>query len=63
MRWIIPSFDILVETIQFYWEVTDHFNNWEVYYSDQASDSASSISNMSNKENQKKTDNNDKSWH
>ncbi|CAB5199482.1 unnamed protein product [Rhizophagus irregularis] len=58
---VILAFDTLVETIQFYWKVTDHFNNWEAYYSDQASNSASSISNMSGKENQKKTDNNDES--
>ncbi|CAB5195642.1 unnamed protein product [Rhizophagus irregularis] len=35
---VIPAFDTLVEMIQFYWEVTDHFNNWEAYYSEQSSD-------------------------
>ena len=58
---VIPSFDTLIEIIQFYWEVTDRFNNWEAYYSDQSSDSASSTSNMSNKDNQKKTDKNNES--
>ncbi|RGB29190.1 hypothetical protein C1646_766903 [Rhizophagus diaphanus] len=37
---IIPSFDTLIEIIQFYWEVTDRFNNWEAYYSDQSSNTA-----------------------
>ncbi|CAB4431500.1 unnamed protein product [Rhizophagus irregularis] len=56
---IIPAFDTLVETIQFYWEVTDRFNNWEAYYSDQSSDTASNTSKMSG--NQKKEDKNNES--
>ncbi|EXX66490.1 hypothetical protein RirG_123300 [Rhizophagus irregularis DAOM 197198w] len=45
--------------IQFYWEVTDRFNNWEAYYSEQLSDTASNTSKMSG--NQNKTDKNDES--
>ncbi|CAB4413394.1 unnamed protein product [Rhizophagus irregularis] len=56
---IIPAFDTLVETIQFYWEVTDRFNNWEAYYSDQSSDTASNTSKMLG--NQKKEDKNNES--
>ncbi|CAB5358714.1 unnamed protein product [Rhizophagus irregularis] len=56
---VIPAFDTLVETIQFYWEVTDRFNNWEAYYLDQSSDTASNTSKMSGKVNQNKTDKND----
>ncbi|RGB33554.1 hypothetical protein C1646_761543 [Rhizophagus diaphanus] len=55
---VIPSFDTLIEIIQFYWEVTDRFNNWEAYYSDQSSDTASNTSKMSGKETQKKTEKN-----
>ncbi|CAB5202718.1 unnamed protein product [Rhizophagus irregularis] len=55
----MPAFDTLVETIQFYWEVTDRFNNWEAYYSEQLSDTASNTSKMSG--NQNKTDKNDES--
>ncbi|CAB5197780.1 unnamed protein product [Rhizophagus irregularis] len=58
---VIPAFDTLVETIQFYWEVTDCFNNWEAYYSEQSSDTASNTSKISGKVNQNKTDKNDES--
>ncbi|EXX60232.1 hypothetical protein RirG_181820 [Rhizophagus irregularis DAOM 197198w] len=58
---VIPAFDTLVKTIQFYWEVTDRFNNWEAYYLDQSSDTASNTSKMSGKVNQNKADKNDES--
>jgi len=36
----IPNFEQLINTLHFYWEVTDNFNNWDVYYSDQSSNTS-----------------------
>ena len=36
----IPNFHQLVETLNFYWEVTENFNNWDVYYSDQSTETS-----------------------
>jgi hypothetical protein len=34
----VPNFHQLIETLSFYWEVTENFNNWDVYYSDQSTE-------------------------
>jgi hypothetical protein len=44
----IPNFTLLVESLQFYWEVTNKFNNWEAYYSDNSSDVSTVTSSTSN---------------
>ena len=33
----LPDLNQLVDSLQFYWEVTDQFNSWEAYHSDRTS--------------------------
>ena len=35
---LLPNFEILVNSLQFYWEITDQFSNWKSYYSDDSSE-------------------------
>ena len=40
----LPNFELLLESLQFYWEITDKFNNWKSYYSDSSSEKSSRMS-------------------
>ena len=41
---LLPNFDILIDSLQFYWKITDQFSNWKVYYSDSSSEKSSKMS-------------------
>ena len=38
----------MAESLQFYWEVTNKFNNWEAYHSDNSSDISTVTNSISN---------------
>jgi hypothetical protein len=39
--WEIPSFQILEEAIEFYWDATKKFSNWEIFCSENSSETSS----------------------
>jgi hypothetical protein len=39
--WKIPSFQILEEAIEFYWDTTRKFSNWEIFCSENSSETSS----------------------
>ena len=41
---LLLNFEILVDSLQFYWEITDQFSNWKAYYSDNSSEKSSKMS-------------------
>ena len=34
----VPNFEQLIDSLQFYWEITDQLGNWEAYHSDYTSE-------------------------
>ena len=50
IRFQLPllNFNLLLESIQFYWEVTDQFTNWKVYLADEFSEKSSNMSDNEN---------------